>query len=125
MFNCIRLRTPSTLLAFEYACRHCCEAFKSWLIPTPRSFSSVTTPNLQLHILESYCRFDEPKCITLHFATLNDICQSSDHLMRLLMSSCNCEHSVWLRTLPETLVSSANLRMEFLMLLFTKRLGNL
>jgi len=40
------------------------------------------------------------------------------------MLSCNCEHSDWLRTLPETLVSSANLRMEFLMLLFTKRFGN-
>ena len=79
---------------------------------------------MQLHILESYCRFDEPKCITLHFATFNDICQSSDHLIRLLMSSCNCEHSDWLRTLPETLVSSANLRMEFSVLLFTKRLGN-
>ena len=99
--------------------------FKTWLIPTPRSFSSVTMPNLQLHILESYCRFDEPKYITLHFATLNDICKSSDHLMRLLMSSCNCEHSDWLRTLPETLVPSANLRMEFLMLLCTKRFGNL
>ena len=79
---------------------------------------------MQLHILESYYRFDEPECITLHFATLKDICQSSDRLMRLLMSSCNCEHSDYLITLPETLLSSANLRMEFLMLLFTKRLGN-
>ena len=46
-----------------------------------------------------------------------------DEVIRL-MSSCNCEHSDWLRTLPETLVVFANLRMEFLKLLFTKRLGN-
>ena len=53
-----------------------------------------------------------PVCITLHFETLNFICQSSAHLHNASRSSCSWSLSAGVMALPKILESSANLSME-------------
>uniref|UniRef100_A0A4W3ILW9 RING-type domain-containing protein n=1 Tax=Callorhinchus milii TaxID=7868 RepID=A0A4W3ILW9_CALMI len=60
-----------------------------------------------------YClsSFFLPKCITLHFSTLNFICHLSTHFTRLSMSICSLLLSSSLFTTFLSLVSSANLEI--------------
>ena len=73
----VLLIMPSIRLADFTAAAHWLLDFKFCLIITPKSFSSNSdwihsSPRKELCCLLLYY----PKCLTLHFSTLNNICQS-------------------------------------------------
>jgi len=110
----VRLIIPNVLLAFEYAYAQCFATSKLSEMITPKSFYSLMLPSSASFMKYFELMFVRPKCITLHFSTLNAICQSCDQSESLRRSCCSIWLSSRLLTIPKSFVSSANFNMKLI-----------
>jgi len=100
---------PRIPLAFQAAGAHCWLLLRFSSTRIPKSFSTGLLSRNSSPSLYTYLGLPQPKCKTLHFASLNLISFTRVHLSSLSRSLWMASLSSVLKTTPLSFVSSANL----------------